>query len=178
MKTPPKMIVTTYTGYQLNVFDPDPNDIDIVDIAVGLSRCCRFGGQPKFFYSVAQHSINGSLFINEHEKLPFLLHDATEAYMGDIVRNIKEHLRDYKLIEGILSKAIFSKFGVVLYDKLEIKRMDNVMMAAEAEVLMTNTGQWYFPEEPIKADIIEENMNTVKNRYLNLFWKYSSNQNS
>lgn len=168
-----KGIVTTFSGHHLDVLDPDPNKIEIVDIAHGLSLCCRYAGQCKFFYSVAQHCVNGSYHANPSDKLAFLMHDSPEAYMGDLVKNIKELLPKYKTIQDNLEAVIFKKFNIIDYDPVGVKRIDNAIMAAEAEVLMKNTVDWYFPEDPLKADIILENTNTVKNRFLFLFNYYN-----
>jgi len=75
--------IQTYSGKRIDFENPDPDQIDIVDIAHGLSNLCRFSGQSKYFYSVAQHSFYVSLVCKEN-KLQALLHDATEAYMADV----------------------------------------------------------------------------------------------
>lgn len=167
-----KGIVTTFLGHHLDITDIDLDKIEIIDIAQGLSHCCRYAGQCKFFYSVSQHCINGSYHCEDEDKLAFLLHDGAEAYMGDLVKNVKDLLVNYKSYERGLQLAIYQKFGVADVDWAEIKRIDNAMMAAEAKVLMKNTDSWYFPEDPLATDIILENMNTVKNRYLSLFERY------
>lgn len=167
-------IVTTFSGHHLDVLRPDPSCIEILDIATGLSRACRYAGQCKFFYSVAQHCITGSYFCAPGDRLAFLLHDAPEAYMCDLVHNVKECLPVYKNIEVNLRAVICNKFGVSQeIDWDEIKRVDNAVMAAEAKILVRNTSGWYFPEEPINTtDIKHESMNRVRDKYLQLFGAY------
>lgn len=165
-----KGIVTTFSGHHLNVLCPDPALIKIVDIATGLSRACRYAGQCNFFYSVAQHCINGSHFCSSSQKLPFLLHDAAEAYICDVVKNVKDCLSEYKAIENVLQEAIYLRFGVQRVDWGEIKRIDNAIMATEANVLIKNTEGWDLPEKPLKVNIAFEDMDAVKDNYVNLFY--------
>ena len=49
--------ITTVSGIHFYPLDPNPNDIDIKDIAHSLSLICRANGHFKYFYSVAQHCI-------------------------------------------------------------------------------------------------------------------------
>lgn len=83
--------VLTFTGKRVNLLDPDPRAIDIMDIAVGLANQTRFNGQaPGYSYQVAQHCVWGSHQFEDPEMaLRFLLHDAHEAYTGDIVRPMR-----------------------------------------------------------------------------------------
>src|SRR5690349_18842227 len=96
--------IATFTGKRWFLTDPDPADVDIDDIAHALSMICRFGGHTKQFYSVAEHSVRvanameiagcGALAC-----LHGLIHDAPEAYLGDIVRPLKYSLTDYRVWE-------------------------------------------------------------------------------
>src|SRR5665811_1025646 len=89
--------IRTFTGIYMNVFEPTPEMISIEDIAHALTMQCRFGGHLPDFYSVAQHSLNCSYLIdNPKLKLTALLHDASEAYLLDIPRPIKNNLNNYK----------------------------------------------------------------------------------
>jgi len=76
--------ITTYTGKRFHYLDPQPEEIDIVDIAHALSLTCRFGGHCKEFYSVAEHSIRVAEIVPKEFQLLALLHDAGEAYTGDV----------------------------------------------------------------------------------------------
>jgi hypothetical protein len=88
----------TYTGKLIDIERPRLEDIDIRDIAHALSMTCRFGGHCRDFYSVAEHS----LLVEQYGKLGpwkgewnpryglhFLLHDAAEAYLGDVINPLK-----------------------------------------------------------------------------------------
>ena len=85
-------VIRTYTGKYINVFDPDPEMIDIEDIAHSLSNTCRWGGHCRKFYSVAQHSVMvvDWLPVSDSKlRLAGLMHDATEAYLTDLSKPIK-----------------------------------------------------------------------------------------
>src|ERR1051326_5760594 len=79
----------THTGKQFWPLDARVDEIDIEDIAHGLSHICRFGGHCRHFYSVAQHSVLVSRAVPLQLRMAGLLHDATEAYIGDMVRPLK-----------------------------------------------------------------------------------------
>jgi 5'-deoxynucleotidase YfbR-like HD superfamily hydrolase len=102
----------TYRGRIIDLENPQPDeDISIVDIARGLSHCCRFAGQLRDFYSVAQHSVLVSTLVESNLRLSALLHDASEAYIGDLSRNLKHHplLCGYRVIEERLQDAIYGR---------------------------------------------------------------------
>ena len=128
--------VLTYTGRKLDLFMPDPESIDIMDIAVALSRECRFSGQSRRFYSVAQHSVHASGIVSPEFALEALLHDGTEAYLRDLSSPLKSLLPDYQLIEKGLDEAIRSKFSLPRTLSPEVRRADLVMLATERRDLM------------------------------------------
>lgn len=102
-----------------DLMNPNIDHIDIEHISISLSNICRFNGQIKKFLSVAQHCCTCvKLAKNDGIKdekilLSILLHDAAEAYTGDIITPIKQFLGPkYKRIEKSLDKAISKKFNV------------------------------------------------------------------
>lgn len=107
----------TYSGEHVTPLDPKAEQIHIIDIAHALSLLSRAGGHLKHFYTVAQHSLNCA---NEAEArgysarvcLACLLHDASEAYLSDIVRPIKDALTNYLKIEKSLQECIYQKYGL------------------------------------------------------------------
>lgn len=103
--------IRTWSGLYINVFDPQPDQICIEDIAHGLAMRCRFGGHTKSFHTVAEHCIFMCDNVPDHLKLQALLHDASEAYIGDMPTPIKQSLPDYLMLEGTLMDAIGRKFG-------------------------------------------------------------------
>lgn len=130
--------IRTFRGHYVNVFDPDPETIDIVDIAHALSHVCRFAGHTPIFYSVAQHSIQVSNLCHHEHKLAGLLHDASEAYLCDIPRPIKRHLQGYKAIEENLMRVIAGKFGLLWPLHSEVKDYDQVVLEREHRTLILN----------------------------------------
>jgi 5'-deoxynucleotidase YfbR-like HD superfamily hydrolase len=125
--------IRTYSGKYLNVFSPRPEDIDIVDIAHGLSHMCRFGGHTKKYYSVAEHSIFVCNSLPSPKKLAGLMHDASEAYLLDIPTPIKIHLPEYLEIEHNLMLAIASKFGFTYPKDSTVESADKSALVYEWE---------------------------------------------
>ena len=110
------------SGRRLDLLDPSPLDIEIEDIAHGLSRVARWNGQThgEHIYSVAQHSLLveaiAAVFnpdISSRWRLTVLLHDAPEYVIGDIISPFKAVLGDgYKGVERRLLSAIHVRFGL------------------------------------------------------------------
>jgi hypothetical protein len=141
-----KFHMLTFTGKHINPFEITPDDIDIEDIAQSLSKICRFGGHIKHFYTVAQHSVYVSLFCNPENALYALLHDATEAYFGDIIRPLKyrEEFKFYREAEDILFKKVLLKFGLDPYKEIpDVWNIDNGILINE-KMALSNTPdiQW------------------------------------
>lgn len=130
--------IRTFTGKYVNVFNVDPDQICIEDIAHALSMQCRFGGHLPVYYSVAQHSILVCESLSRPQKLAGLLHDASEAYLLDIPRPIKGGLANYKEIEHNLMKAIAGKFGFQYPLHDTVKEVDNFYLEWEWHNLMLN----------------------------------------
>ena len=85
--------ILTYTGRRYWPASPVTDHVCAEDIARGLSLTCRFAGQCQHFYSVAEHSINVMRLVPQEHKLCALLHDAPEAYLGDMSRPLKARCR-------------------------------------------------------------------------------------
>ncbi len=110
------------SGRRLDLLDPSPIDIEIVDIAHGLARVSRWNGQTKGIYpmSVAQHSVVVERLVSRNApkldrrwRLAALLHDAPEYVIGDMITPFKYALGGiYREIEDRLSVAIHIRFGL------------------------------------------------------------------
>jgi len=110
------------SGRRLDLLDPSPIDIEIVDIAHGLARVSRWNGQTKGIYpmSVAQHSIVVERLVSRNApkldrrwRLAALLHDAPEYVIGDMITPFKYALGGiYREIEDRLSVAVHIRFGL------------------------------------------------------------------
>lgn len=172
--------MVTYTGQKFYPLDPRPEDVNIIDIAHALSLMNRYGGHSEFPYSVAQHSVNCSLFVEKGFELEALLHDATEAYISDIVRPAKNSMPEYKAIEdNIWKKAIAPKFNLPQEISKEVHLVDNKMLVTEAPQLLAGPPWWtekHWPK-PFDLPIIMQDWTSVKESFLNRF-KELTNENS
>lgn len=148
-------IIQTFTGRYVNVLDPDPDTINIEDIAHALSNLCRFSGHVYRFYSVAEHSLNVARILPNELQMCGLLHDASEAYLVDIATPVKSILPDYKRVESNLQKAIAKKFGVPYPFPKEVHEADRAALVTEAHTLMRiHDGHWVFrPEYRSELDL-------------------------
>jgi hypothetical protein len=117
---------STPSGHDAFVHAPEESFINISDIALSLSRVARWGGRTRveeLCYSVAEHSVMVSHLCKPEHALIGLLHDATEAYIGDIISPLKKIIgREYLPIEVKWAKEIGSRFG--LGDKLAFLPVD------------------------------------------------------
>lgn len=130
----------TYTGKQFYPLAPLVEDIDPVDIAHSLAMQCRYNGHCKDFYSVAEHCVLMSHFVPEEYALHALLHDATEAYIGDMVRPLKRHMPDFTAVEDKLMPVIAERFGIVGDIMVDVVReADNRILLDERERLFDGT---------------------------------------
>ena len=134
--------ITTHTGLHFDYSKPNQDAIYIRDIAIALSRECRFAGQSHRFYSVAQHSIECSYIVPDAFKLEALLHDAVEAYCKDIPSPLKKLLPDYKKIENNIDLVIRKKFNLPLTISAEVKRADLIMLATEHRDIANDGKFW------------------------------------
>lgn len=129
--------ITTISGRKFWPLDPHPEDVDIHDIAWALSRICRFGGHTNSHYSVATHCTAVSLLVPEEDALWGLLHDASEAYVGDMVRPLKDGMDAYKQVENRVELVIANAFGLPLEMPESVHLADKRIVQAE-KFLFTN----------------------------------------
>lgn len=123
------------SGRRFDLLNPLSSEFDIEDIAHGLANVCRYAGQCRAFYSVAEHSLLVSETVNRYA-FEALLHDSAEAFIGDITRPLKKLLPDYREIEGRIEKAVAERFSLDFAAKATIKEADLRVLAAEQEQVM------------------------------------------
>lgn len=127
--------IYTYTGKQIDLFDVRDEDIEIQDIAHGLACVNRFAGQARHPISVAQHSLYVAKLCSAKNQVQALLHDASEAYLGDVTKWLKgtPAMKAYREIEDRLQRQIFRRFGCAEWLSPEVERADRVMARFEGE---------------------------------------------
>lgn len=155
--------IRTRMGVYVNVFEPDPKTFLIDDIAHSLSQQPRFGGMLDKFYSVAQHCVLACSFASEENRFTALMHDASEAYLMDIPKPIKQRLRDYAQIEDGLMKSLSDHFGFTWPMPAEVKSIDAHLLQMEWNTLMLGNGP-----QIIKPWTAEES----KIQFINAFTSY------
>lgn len=153
--------VTTERGPAMQLFsgkpffplDPKAEDICIGDIAEALSKLCRYNGHIREFYSVAQHSVILSYLVPEEDALTALLHDATEAYVGDMVRPLKSLFPEFSEIEHKIWEVIAQKYHLKTEFPASIKDHDFRICFTERRDLLNYTGETDWGDEMTPHDI-------------------------
>ncbi|KHD88294.1 MAG: HD family phosphohydrolase [Bdellovibrio sp. ArHS] len=166
-----KSWVITLSGTRFNILDPDPSAVRMEDIACALARQARFNGHTRFFYSVGQHSCLGAEVSPTKEiALHMLFHDATEAYVGDLVSPVKALLPDFEIIESRIHWAISQKFNLEFPLPKVVKQIDRRLLATEVRDLITkDLSSWNISEdEPFEFPIIPWPPEVTEARFLEM----------
>ena len=129
--------ILTASGRYFDILAPTFEETYAIDeIAHALSHICRFTGHTRTFYSVAQHCYHASFLVPKEHALAALMHDAAEAYLGDVSSPLKQLLPDYRAIEEQVEQGVFSHFGIATPLHPCVKHADLVMLATEQRDLM------------------------------------------
>jgi 5'-deoxynucleotidase YfbR-like HD superfamily hydrolase len=131
--------VSTFSGNRFYPLVPRIDRVAIEDIAHGLAYQCRFNGQTREFYSVAQHSLVVASLVEPRQRLAALLHDAAEAYLGDMVKPLKVLLPEFGVLEERVTDLIAAAFDLDFSDYAPIKRADLIALATEKRDLMPHS---------------------------------------
>lgn len=107
--------IRCFSGIPFDFENPEPKNIYFDDVAEGLAKCCRFACQCRGFYSVAEHSLLVEAILKFRGQPQFvrqlgLMHDAHEAYTGDMTSPLKKLCPDFKRIEEIARAAMLRRF--------------------------------------------------------------------
>lgn len=163
--------IQTYTGRKFDLADPQPEMVDVVDIAHALSNLCRYTGHCSAFYSVAQHSVYVCDQVADGYKMQALLHDATEAYVADLSRPLKQMLPAYREIEARVWRAIAARFDLPERLASEVHAADNLLLMTERVSLLGRQPEPWAPEleaiEPLPRKIIGWSPQVAKILFLN-----------
>ncbi len=193
---PPRAWQRMLSGRRLDLLDPSPIDVEIEDIAHGLSRVARWNGQTTgaWGYSVAQHSVLVEFLITKlapkatpEERMTALLHDAGEYVVGDMISPFKAALGyDYRELEDRLQSAIHIRFGLPpkTPERLKklIKKADRASAYVEAISIagfsVTEARQFWgrlpSPLESARLDATPEPPDEAKNAFLDRFQSLST----
>lgn len=149
------------SGTKWFITDPSPEDVRIDDIAHALSMICRYGGHCREFYSVAEHSLRMARIADKEHGLDAamwaLLHDAPEAYLGDMVRPLKRTMPEYKAIETLTEGVIIRGLGlkpVCPACRGYVKQLDDVLLMTERRDLVNHCGHEWTPRAIPLDDVI------------------------
>jgi uncharacterized protein len=178
MSTP---YISTYLGNRFFPLEPRIDDVAIEDIAHGLAYQCRFNGQTRLFYSVAQHSLIVCSLVPNELKLAALLHDAAEAYLGDMVKPLKVLLPAFSEIEDNVSRIIGERFGVDLDHHPLVKQADMVALITEKRDLMPySVEEWSILKgiEPMSVPIQAMSPDLAKQVFLDEFVRLTKDNGS
>ena len=176
-------------GTMFDLLNPTPEMINMDEIAHSLDHTCRFGGACSQFYSVAEHSMAGAFIAYEDALIgdhglhdlyrlnlakAFLLHDAAEAYIGDIPTPVKILLGDQVLdMESRIMDCIYKKlwpeyFGLSEGDlaslQADVKRIDVIMLSIERNFLMPEHKDWVMHLPTLKKGTVSAAW--MSNRFL------------
>lgn len=132
--------IQTHSGRRFDLLEPRADQVDIVDIAHALANLCRFNGHVTRFYSVAQHSVFVSNLVGPEYAFCGLMHDATEAYVGDMTRPLKQVMPWFKEVEDRIWLAVADRFGLPRELPPAVKHADNVALVTERRDLLKPCG--------------------------------------
>jgi len=177
-----KECIRTFSGRKVDPYHLKPEDIAIEDIAHSLAMQARANGHFKYFYSVAQHSVNCALEAKNRGEgrrtvLACLLHDAAECYIADIPRPVKHRLQGFFELEDAVEKVIFEVFGLSGLTQQErdiIKDIDDAMLYYEFEAI---SGVQVFDTAPyisVRHDFKTREIGEVEREFIRCFaenWK-------
>ncbi len=181
----------SYSGERYWIMDPRPDEVHLVDIVMGLVNAARYRGQTMYFYSVLQHSVLVSQAVEKlalergwsHKKTRIaafqgLMHDASEAFLGDVARPLKRMraMREYCRVEALWETAIFERFDVKpeIDTSAIVHEVDHRIVIDEIYALMADPNMWpdsgrYLNMEPVGVVVEqltrEETINRFYKRY-------------
>jgi hypothetical protein len=194
----PTIQVMYYKGW-FDLESPTADMIDHRDIALGLSRQARYNGFTNGYYSVAEHSILVASWLMRTKKNPELailglIHDAAEAYIGDMVTPIKQHLPLYKIWEDRIYASCYQalrpnkshwygRMSIIVMKEL-IHEADTRIRIDETKALMSggaldqwarnNAQELKISHEPLGVKIEAWDYGIAEEKWLNAYAMYRS----
>ena len=138
-------ICETFSGRFVDILEPKVEQIHLPDIAHALALQCRFNGHVRAHYSIAEHCVRVARHMPESMRIHGLLHDAAEAYLGDIVTPVKRQLAEFAGMEERCLEIIYAALAIARPDcatEAQVKRADALALQEEAYALLPSQGRW------------------------------------
>lgn len=146
--------VQTRSGFAFDLRDPQPDMVRIDDIAWALAGINRFAAQSEY-YSVAQHSVHVSRIVPPEHAFVGLMHDAAEAYVGDVSQPLKRMLgHAFTEVEDRVWRAICARFNMNPVLPEVVKKADYLACMTERRDLFASHLPWPGEIEPLKEEIV------------------------
>ena len=176
--------IKTYSGTMFDPLNPNPEQIYITDIAHALSMLCKANGHGRNFYSVGQHCINcmkeaSARGCSRKVQLACLLHDASEAYLSDIIRPVKQNFPQYMKIEKKLQETIWNQYlGETLTqeEETQVRDINDTLLYYEFLKLMNTKLTDIVPKMDSLPEFQFISFSECENQYLQFFY-YLTNKN-
>lgn len=163
----------TFTGRRFYPLNPIAGDVELMDIAHALSHLCRFTGHTRAFYSVAEHSVRVSKIVPPEHALWGLLHDASEAYLQDLPRPLKQwglFGLIYRLAEHRVMRAVRERFCLLGDQPKAVTWADRVLLRTEQRDLMGRQPQpWADGVSPLNETIVPWSAGRAKRAFIKRF---------
>lgn len=178
-----KHFISTYSSGRLHLTGLDWNEVALSDISHALPMLCRYTGQCRRFYSIAEHSLLVAQMVPDRLKIHALLHDAHEAYIGDISRPVKVVIGEaIQKLEDALAAEVLKAFGLPTLreeDARLVRLADNTALLIEAKALFGenivaewNCGETIDPVPDLHVNGHTPGMGFVRSKFLDKFNKY------
>lgn len=148
--------IQTYSGKTVTLTDPRTDQLEIGDIARALAYNSHYGGHAPKFFSIAEHCLLVTELVKKHESdhpdllMMALMHDASEAFLGDMVKPLKVLMPDFQKIERRMTACINFRFKLDGSYMATIKKYDRMAQEIEFNAFYNKQGSkllhYLFPE--------------------------------
>jgi len=158
------------SGKKVYFLHPKPDQIDINDLALGVSGMGRFYNQLHKWYSVAEHLVRCS-WVSDDPKIQFccLMHDAHEAIVGDVQSFLKRLIPQYIAIEHGVERAVARKYGFPYPHPPIVKEIDLILLATEKRDLKRHSDWRDSLYPPLKDKIVPWKREKARRMFLKRF---------
>ena len=144
--TQTKSSISVVGGNFFNLLQPEESEYDIDLVATALSNLCRYTGHVTRFYSVAEHSVLVSQIVPQKYALEGLLHDASEAFVGDVSSPLKKLLPEYQRIENNIQEDVAKRFNLHYPFPEEIHKADKQLYWSERKTIAPSVDSFWHKE--------------------------------